>query len=441
MPRTKTATPKAVRTAKAIANLKLTGALNDDITLDIPRNGHPQPTDPQPGTSAEPGMQNPGNNAAAGDALNNMEGADANPSRGATPADGNTPGGSGQNPMPTPDPMLVSLHTMMKDFTESMKERRSKSRSRSTSSRRSRPRRRSTPERGYTPSSTRSRSRRSRSRSRSPRSRAGRSTSRRRSGTRRTTRSRSRDRRSPARRRSNRDRSPRAVRSDPDARREADKALDAQYPPLGNPSGKKLPVRGLPLEPYRSLPPDLRKLAKERYSRRDLSFPEYTCGFLKMVATALEPTSEAHAALTHAANVAQDAATLPWPAVREWTQACLVHIEDKNATWHDNDLFVNDRTRLSWIKGRQLMADNVYPCPKFNTGKCDQKATHSAQGDTWVHACAICLYMTGTEKGSHNASNCRQKTSRQHDENRYDNKQKAGFNKPRRERQDPKPKN
>ena len=169
------------------------------------------------------------------------------------------------------------------------------------------------------------------------------------------------------------------------------------------------------------------------------------CGFLRMLAPTLENTSEAHAAVQHLAQVAQDAAVLPWPAVREWTHACMSHIEDRNSNWHDVETFTNERTRLSWMKGRLMEADRKYPCPLFNKSKCEEKATHAAEGTTWLHLCALCLHMTGQEKPTHGASTCRHRNShRQGDDrydNRYDNRSRGHQNKNKRDKQDTRPKN
>ena len=342
---------------------------------------------------------------------------------------------------PAQDGEMATLKAMIIDLTAKVdRSHNSKSRSRSTSSKRSR-RRRSTPERrGYTPSPHRRSSRRHRSRS--PRRSSSRRSSSRRHTSSRRTRTRSR---SPSRRRSSSSRKTsrytsgnRGSASTP--ANDVDAALAAQYPSMGNPKGKKLPTRELSLEPYRCLPPDLRKKAKERRSRRDLTFPEHICGFIKMVAATLDPAGQAHAALQHAANVAQDAASLPWEAVREWTQACMANIEDGNATWHDVELCTNDRTRLSWIKGKQLEVDRHYPCPKFNRGTCDHRITHSAEGNTWTHECASCLHITGEHKMTHNASNCRQKyPARQYDDRAGDRNKNQP--KGRRDKPDTRPKN
>ena len=334
---------------------------------------------------------------------------------------------------------MADMRVLIKDLTERMDRAevsRQKSRSRSTSPKRRR-RRSSSRDRRYSPTSERG-STRARRTSTGRRRSSSRTTSRRRSHSprrRSRTRSTSRHRHSSSRSSSVRQTLPTAQTSS--VQSEIDKALAAQYPQLGIHAGKRLPITGLTLEPYRSLPPDLRKQARERRSRRELTFPEHMCGLIKMISKALDPSSEAHAALTHAAQVAQDAATLPWPAVREWTQACMAHIEDRQATWHDAPLFATERTSLSWIKGRQMEAERRYPCPLYNKGKCDHKNTHAQEGTTWVHACALCLYMTGLEKTTHGASTCRQKNqNRSYEDHRQDNRSRGNQNRQKRDKQD-----
>ena len=341
------------------------------------------------------------------------------------------------------DERIRRLEDQLKEYQRANKRakrgyKRSESRStrRSTSSRRSGSRQKS---RSHSPRSRRRRSTRSRSRSRhSTRSRR-RSTSRRRSSTRspkrrRSTRSRSDgDRRSKTPRHtrsrsSSRHRrdgtsnsrrsptSPRSTRKTTALREQADKALKAQYPDMGKGKGEPIPVKGLPLEPYYNLPPDLRSKAKSRRSRRDLTFPEYMCGTLNLAARSIPKNVEVHALITHAAQVAQDAAGYTWPAVREWSQTCLSYIEDGKEVWAKNsDLFRNDRTRLSWIKGKPPQEIRI-PCHAHNVDKCNERATHYSEGKTWVHGCAVCVYGLPDDPNSqsaltHTTRTCRRKTA------------------------------
>ena len=396
MPKTPGKALKPVRTAKVIAKLHLKGSSDDHETLANSSPARPElrhtpapPTPPlipvqldlpQPKSPVSTPKNRMDRVATQTEPLGTPDGVTpgtAQPTAGTTvaavPAD--------QRGAAEADPTIKDLHAMIKDLAVKVdRNNRSNSRSRSASSRRSRPRQMSSLARGFTPSSPRRSSHRrqstSRSRSTRRRSHSRRRPSRPRTGSR--TRSTSRRPRSPSRQRL----SPRRERNQPAARRDATQALETQYPSLGTPAGKPLPIRELTMEPYRNLPLDLRKKAKERRSRRDLTFPEHICGFLKMLANSMDPTSEVQAALLHATQVAQDAATLPWPAVREWTQACMAVIEDGRATWHDGDTFIPDRTRLSWIKGRQMEADRHYPCLEYNKGECDHRRTHAAKGTT-----------------------------------------------------------
>ena len=309
------------------------------------------------------------------------------------------------------------------------KNQKERSRSRSDSDG---PYRHSRTDRRYSPSSSRSGSRRRRSSSRRHHSssRSSRRSHHRQSHSRRRSRSRSRcsstrDRTSSTPRHS-RSKSPREIRKDPTVQKETDEILETQFPSMGVPSGKKLPKRELSLQPYKYLPPDLKTAASERRSRRDLTYPEYMCGTILMLLPTISPVSEAHAVLKHFTQVSQDAATLPWPAMREWTRACMAHIEDGNATWQDQELFASERTCLSWIKGRQPEAQVRAPCPRFNTDCCKERKTHSGAGHTWLHVCATCYYLTAAEHTTHAATGCWKKTTNKGgDDHRQDTKRKS----------------
>ena len=281
--------------------------------------------------------------------------------------------------------------------------RRSRSRSRSRSRRSTRSRRRSTSARS---SRTRSTSR-DRHRRRSSR-RSSRSASRR--GSRRETRSRTRTRSTSPRRR----RSTTSHTGSGSAPKSVDAVLASQYPDMGKGAGKSLPRKGLHLEPYYNLPPDLRSKARSRRSRTDMTFPEYMCGTLNLIAKSVPKETEVHAAIIHAAQVAQDAAGYTWSAVREWSQTCLVHIEDRSEDWNTSSQFFHrERTRLSWMKGKPAQEVRI-PCHPHNVDKCDERATHQAEGKTWVHGCAVCVYGITDEAAAqsaltHTVRTCRRK--------------------------------
>ena len=329
--------------------------------------------------------------------------------------------------------------------------RRSKSGSRASAHRSSRRRRESPRHRSTSRRSTRSRHRgstrdRSRSHHRSSRRRSRSTFSRpshHRSRSHRSTRSRSRSRRP----RSSRSRSRRHSSS---PRRKAARAVKAQYPEMGKAKGEPLPVKGLPLEPYYNLPPDLRSKARARRSRRDMTFPEYMCGMLSMIAKCAPPDSQVQAAITHAAQVAQDAAGYTWAAVREWSQTALTHVEDGKDDWVDQTgLIARERTRLSWIKGKPPQEVKI-PCHAHNTDKCNERATHYSEGKTWVHGCAVCVYAGADDSVSTNAANhtvrtCRRKSNIKYayDDGRADQKRRPNYTQQKRDyRQEPaKPKN
>ena len=264
---------------------------------------------------------------------------------------------------------------------------RTRSRTRSRSTRRTRSKSRH--------SSSRRRHTRSRSRSKSRDSRSRRTRSR--------SRSRSRSRR---RQRSTSRHSRRRTPDDNDLHR----ALESQYPSMGKPKGKKFPTHRLTLEPYKKLPPDLKRKAGDRRSRKDLLFPEHMCGLLSMILDTVDEGSELYGALEHATQVAEDAASLNWPDVREWSQACLSFVEGGKTTWADRSQFEKSRTRLSWVKGKSRDPTKI-PCHDHNTSKCPEKETHNSEGKIWLHTCSICYYAIGDEDTTHISRRCKGKSS------------------------------
>ena len=349
--------------------------------------------------------------------------------------------------VPTPnkdDNTMEGIRSLIKDLSDKVdKATAARSRSRSASSRRSK--RRRSKSSGYSPTSSRGSG--SRRRSGSSRRRSNSSRSRRRSPRRRS-RTRSRGSRSPSSRRRRRSSSrstrasPRASRRDTDTRDTATKALDKQYPKMGTSSGKRISTRHLTLQPYKHLPPDLKHTAGERRSRRDLTLPEHVCGLLNFALEAIPTGTDLHSLISHAAQVSQDAATLPWPAVRGWSQAALSHVQEGRAEWADSEFLRSERTRLSWIKGRQMESLCRTPCPDFNTTKCTEKDTHASEGRTWLHVCAACLYITGEERPTHGAKACWSKGgSRQNDDRKHDNRGRGGHYKGKRDKPENRPKN
>ena len=167
--------------------------------------------------------------------------------------------------------------------------------------------------------------------------------------------------------------------------------------------GKRLPTRKLTLEPYYNLPPDLKDC--ERHSGRRLSFPEHMCGILNMARKAMDLDTDAYAVITHAAQVAQDATTLHWPEVRNWSQTCPAHIEAGPAKWTIKLIFHKERTPLSWIRGKTQDQFKV-PCLDFNEEKCQEYREHIAKGKTYLHTCVVCFYGMDLKVTNHAAPKC-----------------------------------
>ena len=409
-------------------------SVDEILQSDMPGEGNvpPQQADPPPDPPGE-GGQPDSQQVQVGDGV---------PPGGARPP--TTPKSTDGAPGEGFDERLKNMEEMFKEW----KQRRSTSSRRSTHASRSR-----TPSKARPPSSRRSPARRSSHSRREPYSRPTRQRTRSRSRSRshRRRRSSSRSRRSSSRRYSarsyrsgSRSRSGRRAhdtksRSRSGRRRRdtvspsyrqrsssstrAARALESQYPEMGRPKGRPLPRSGASLEPYRNLPPDLRKRASRRKSRRDLLFTEHMCGFLYTVLKSVDKSSEIYTAVQHAAQVAEDAATLPWPDVREWSQTCLAHIEDGSSSWADPHTFEKDRTKLSWVRGRSK-EDLKVPCHEHNTTKCPEPSTHFSEGKAWLHTCAICFYGIDDDDTSHIARRCKGKAGIKsvRDEGRRDNR-------------------
>ena len=324
------------------------------------------------------------------------------------------PGGSESDTEKQKGERLKNIEDMLLDWKKDKERKRaSAERSRRSSRHTQSPSRSRRPSRhtGYSPSSRRSHSRhRSRSRH-SSRRRSSRSRSRRRTHSRSRLRRRSSSRRQRHRsgsRERRRSRTGSARDPQPVADSELDSALKLQYPEMGRPKGKPLPKYAVSLEPYRRLPPDLKKNAADRKSRRDLTFPEHMCGFLSMILKYVDEDTEVYGAVEHAAQVAEDAATVGWTDVRSWSQACLGHIEDGAATWTERAAFDRTRTKLSWVK-RKSKHEIKVPCHEFNTTRCPEKETHYSEGKIWMHTCSICYYAMDDDDATHTAKRCKSK--------------------------------
>ena len=120
---------------------------------------------------------------------------------------------------------------------------------------------------------------------------------------------------------------------------------------MGHSTGRVLDILTPAVRPHDALPPDMKRRVKERTgkkNRKDLTFPEYVCGYSRMLLTEMDPHTDLYAMIEHMSQVAQDAAVAPWPAVRLWTTTCLEYLDEDQATWRDTGLFKDDRNRLVW---------------------------------------------------------------------------------------------
>ena len=144
-------------------------------------------------------------------------------------------------------------------------------------------------------------------------------------------------------------------------------------------------------------------------NRRDLTFPEYVCGYTRMLLTEIDPMTDLYGMINHLAQTAQDAVATPWPAVRIWTTTCLDYIQDGHATWSESALFSDERNRIAWSYAR---ADVLTPvlCPAFNNDTCKLTPPHFVGEMRFIHTCAICYYAAPVsnrvEATTHCAKNC-----------------------------------
>ena len=98
------------------------------------------------------------------------------------------------------------------------------------------------------------------------------------------------------------------------------------------------------------------------------------CGLLYTNLKSIDHDTELYTAIELAAQVAEDASTLCWNEVREWSQACLANIEAGSATWLSRPLFERDRTNLSWVRGR-AKGNQKLPCHDHNTARTRRRPT------------------------------------------------------------------
>ena len=74
---------------------------------------------------------------------------------------------------------------------------------------------------------------------------------------------------------------------------------------MGHPSGTNI---DFPTPKKTCLPPDMRKRIKKE--KRDLTFPEYICGYSRMMAMEVSPDTVLYQKILHMSQLAEDTATL-----------------------------------------------------------------------------------------------------------------------------------
>ena len=224
-------------------------------------------------------------------------------------------------------------------------------------------------------------------------------------------------------------------RNDPTARRLVTHALARQYQQMGHSTGRVHDIVAPAVRPHEALPPDMKRRARDRTgrkNRRDLTMQEYICGYARMLLTEIDPLSDMYAMVSHLAQVAQDAATMPWPTVRTWTTTCLDYIEDGQATWADGNLFMGEKNRIAWAHSRYESTTSI-PCPAYNNDQCKTAAPHYEGDMRLLHTCAICYYAAPisqrAESTTHNAKSCNRR-KRQGGREEWDGGYKGNSRKP-----------
>ena len=165
-----------------------------------------------------------------------------------------------------------------------------------------------------------------------------------------------------------------------------DEALDRQYPQMGHPSGTNI---NLPT-PKTCLPPDMRKRIEKE--KRDLTFPEYICGYSRMLVMEVSPDTVLYQKILHMSQLAEDTATLGFAGPRLWSQTCMDHVMEGDVTWRDTNFIASERMRLSWLHPCDRETGQCLPCPNFNSGACQHNASHEEGSVCLVHCCGVCMH-------------------------------------------------
>ena len=204
-------------------------------------------------------------------------------------------------------------------------------------------------------------------------------------------------------------------RNDPTSQRLLTHALARQYQNMGRSTGRQEDFLPPLIRPHDALPPDMKRQVRDRTTkknRKDLTFPEFVCGYSRMLLSELDPHSDLYSMIAHLSHVAQDTIVAPWPAVRSWSNTCLDYVQEDNATWSDTALFAEERNRLVWSQARLGNTKSI-PCPNYNDDTCKAGPIHTEGEFRLLHTCAVCYYATPTcyrvDTTTHNAKNCTRK--------------------------------
>ena len=161
---------------------------------------------------------------------------------------------------------------------------------------------------------------------------------------------------------------------------------------MGHPSGTNI---NLPT-PKTCVPPDMRKRIKKE--KRDLTFPEYICGYSRMLAMEVSPDTVLYQQILHMSQLAEDTATLGFAGPRLWSQTCMGHVMEGDVTWRDTNFIASERMRLSWLHPSDRETGQRLPCPNFNSGACQHNASHEGSV-CLLHCCGVCVIMSWRKRG------------------------------------------
>ena len=112
--------------------------------------------------------------------------------------------------------------------------------------------------------------------------------------------------------------------------------------------------------------------------------------------------------LYHVSEVVEDTLERDWEGVKDWSNTVLDKISKGYSSWLEVDDIQRDRTKMSWARNLQDDPTMETPCPDYNRGKCDKKATHDGpvKNVKLTHVCAVCLAAKDENRTDHQGRNC-----------------------------------